>query len=131
MKMYLVHDKLSFLGGCQIVIRRFSFSYVLASTTNECSTSSTPIKTLMVLHCPSESRRLILPSCLPEMTSTWESENRKLKFTGMSVRKSSNKASCWLQTNAVLACVDTFSPGSDMSVINKIPFRKDSHSCST
>lgn len=33
------------------------------------------------------------------MTSTWESEKRKLKWTGISVRRSSRRASCWLKPN--------------------------------
>lgn len=43
-----------------------------------------------------------LPSCFPEITSTWESEKRKLKWMGMSVRRSSRRASCWLRLNKLI-----------------------------
>lgn len=46
-----------------------------------------------------KNKDIYLPSCFPEITSTWESEKRKLKWTGMSVRRSSRSASCWLRLN--------------------------------
>ncbi len=82
-----------------------------------------------------EVQRWVLPSCLPEITSTCESENRKLKFTGMSVRKSSSRASCWLQTNTILAHAAAVPQHAAnirwafVWVCDYTPFRQDSHSC--
>lgn len=39
---------------------------------------------------------LLSPSCFPVMTSAWERENRKWKFRGTSVTRSSKMAACWL-----------------------------------